>query len=294
MRIPSNKINDVINFFKQELKTIYPAEEIKEFIFLSFNSILKFSRTDLSVIGAETMSESELLKFNNIVKDLKKHKPIQYILGSARFYGLNLLVNENVLIPRPETEELVDLIIKGLEAGRPKLEVNIIDIGTGSGCIAIALKKNIPNANVYAIDISEKALEVATQNAEHSHVEITFLKADILLSVNHQIIKSPNLFDIIVSNPPYITISEKNKMEKNVLHYEPHDALFVEDNDPLKFYRAIADFSLNSLSKNGKLFFEINEKYGQELMSMLTDKNFKNIALKKDISGKNRILVCTL
>lgn len=287
MRIPSNKISDVAGFFKQELTGIYPAEEIKELIFLSFECVLNFSKTNLSVKENETVSESELLKFNNIVKDLKKQKPIQYILGTTKFYGLDLIVNENVLIPRPETEELVDLIIKESEVRNRKSEVNILDIGTGSGCIAIALKKNIPNSTVYTIDISEKALTVAKRNAQKNKAVINFINADILTL---KPLNPPDSFDIIVSNPPYISHSEKDKMQKNVLDYEPHQALFVDDADSLIFYDKIADFSVKHLANNGKLYLEINEKYGKEVVALLLQKGLKNIEVRKDINNKDRII----
>lgn len=293
MRIPSNKITDVRNFFKQELKNIYAEAEINEFIFLSFEQILEFSRTDLSLRSHETMSESELLKFNNIVKELKKQKPIQYILGSTTFYGLDFFVNENVLIPRPETEELVDLIIQDSKLKTQDSRLQILDIGTGSGCIAIALKKNIPNSNVCAMDISEKALEVAKRNTLKNNTKINLIHADILNSSTLQLSNSPTHFHIIVSNPPYIASSEKINMQKNVLDHEPGTALFVEDSDPLVFYRFIAEYAQKHLTRDGKLFFEINEKYGDELAGLLQQKAFKNILLKKDINDKNRILCCS-
>ncbi len=233
MQIASNKIKDIVRFFREQLQGIYDAEEIESFIGFCFEEYMGLKRVDIVINGERTMSESDLLKFNFAIKDLKKEKPIQQILGKADFYGLKFYVNEHVLIPRPETEELVDLIIKENKGFNP----TIMDIGTGSGCIPISLKKNIPNAVVSSIDVSEKAIEVAKKNAKLNEVTITFVVDDIL-NPSKEI--APKSIDIIVSNPPYICISEKEEMRKNVLEHEPHIALFVYDNDPLLFYKAIA------------------------------------------------------
>jgi release factor glutamine methyltransferase len=288
MKIASNKIGDVIKFFRDELKDSYDNGEIETFIEYCFEEYLKIKRTEIKLLLNDTMSESDLLKFNFAVKDLKQNKPIQYILGKADFYGLKFKVNGYVLIPRPETEELVDLIVKeNQEASIKNQDLMVLDIGTGSGCIPISLKNHIPSAKIYALDVSEKALEVAKQNAEINNVEINFIEDDILkLSIiNHHL-----TFHLIVSNPPYICISEKEFMHKNVLDHEPHLALFVEDNDPLLFYKVIADFALKQLKPLGKLYFEINQAYGTETQQMLKSKGFKNVKLIKDMNGKNRIL----
>jgi len=287
MQIASNKIKDVVRFFREQLQGIYDAEEIESFIGLCFDDYMGLKRVDIVINGERTMSESDLLKFNFAIKDLKKEKPIQQILGKADFYGLKFFVNEHVLIPRPETEELVDLIIKENKDSIP----TIMDIGTGSGCIPISLKKNISNALVSSMDVSEKALEVAKNNAELNKVEINFIQDDIL---NPSINIIPNSFDIIVSNPPYIRISEKEEMRKNVLEHEPHIALFVYDNDPLLFYKKIADVALSVLKPDGKIYFEINENFGTECKQMLENKGFKNVVLIKDLSNKNRILRCSI
>jgi release factor glutamine methyltransferase len=297
MKIASNKINDVVRFFREELTILYEKEELEYIMAYCFEKYLGFKRSDIVMKGKETMSESELLKFNFAIRDLKKMKPVQYILEEADFYKLKFKVNEHVLIPRPETEELVDLIIKDFNSSENKAEnLSIIDIGTGSGCIPVALKKNIPSAKVSAIDISEKALEVAKENAKRNEVEVEFIednilnpKSDVILSgVEGQNLKFH--FDIIVSNPPYICISEKENMHKNVVEYEPHVALFVNDQDPLLFYKAIADFAINTLKPNGKIYFEINQAFGLETKHMLENKGFKNVELFKDLSNNNRIL----
>lgn len=284
MRIASNKISDIVRFFRDELKDNFDKEELETFIAYCFEEFLNIKRSEITFRGIDTVSESELLKFNFAVKDLKKNKPIQYILGKADFYGLKFIVNEDVLIPRSETEELVDLIIKENQG-----EITILDIGTGSGCIPIVLKKNILSAKVYSIDISEKAIEIAKQNARSNNVEIEFIQQDIL-SEKQIVLSSGIKFDIIVSNPPYIRESEKAEMHANVLEYEPHIALFVSDNDPLLFYKAITDIGLTELNPGGKIYFEINEAFGVETKKMMEEKGFKNVVILNDINNKNRIL----
>ncbi len=293
MRIASNKVGDIIRFFRNELKGIYEKEELEIIIAYCFEEFLNIKRTDLILLANNTVSESELLKFNFAVKELKKHKPIQYVLGKADFYGLKFIVNEHVLIPRPETEELVHLIIKDSQISNAKPQISLLDIGTGSGCISVALKKNIPSAKIYALDISEDALKVAKQNAEMNNVEIDFILDDIL-NPKSKILNPESNFDILVSNPPYICISEKDQMQKNVLDHEPHLALFVSDGDPLLFYKAIADFALKKLNPNGKIYFEINQVYGEEVKLILESKGFKNVELMKDINNKNRIFRGTM
>lgn len=308
MRIPSNKIADVVRFFREELKNTYEKDELETFIAYCFEEYLSLKRADIFLNFDVTISESELLKFNFAVKDLKQHKPIQYIFGKADFYGLKFIVNKHVLIPRPETEELVQLIIDKIGGGRTESgergqlqlpnsllpsPISILDIGTGSGCIPISLKKNIPLAKVYALDISGEALDIAKQNAEINSVDVEFFQHDIL-SATDKLPDADLKFDIIVSNPPYICDSEKGQMQNNVLDHEPHLALFVNDNDPLLFYRSIADFALKNLKQNGELYFEINQALGPETKLLLENKGFKNVVLVKDINNNNRILYCTI
>lgn len=285
MKIASNKIRDIARFFRDELQDLYAAGELETIIRYCFEEFLDKPHFDLRQHGDDTVSESELLKFSFAVKDLKNEKPLQYIFGKADFFGLKLKVNGHVLIPRPETEELVDLIISDLKdtGGTPQ----IADIGTGSGCIALALKKNLPQAMLHAMDISEEALEVARENALINRLEISFIADDILKPRSGF---EPDTFDVIVSNPPYIRLSEKEKMSRNVLAYEPHIALFVDDPDPLLFYSRIADFALRTLKRDGAVYFEINEQLGNETRQLMENKGFKNIRLLKDMSDKNRIL----
>lgn len=227
------------------------------------------------------------VKLNTALEQIKTNIPVQYLTGEAWFYGLPFGVNESVLIPRPETEELLDWIN---ELVKPVYSpsFNLLDIGTGSGCIAITLKKAFPEATVTATDISGNALTMARKNAEMNGVDIKFLLHDILSS--HE--ENWPLYQVIVSNPPYITEKEKAEMHENVLIYEPHRALFVSDQNPLAFYVAIAAFAIRFLSPGGFLFFEINAHYGKEIIQLLKDKGFVQIILRKDMQGKDRMIVC--
>jgi release factor glutamine methyltransferase len=284
MRIPSNKVSDVVVFFRSELGGLYEKEELELFIWFCFQEYLGFrNKTELVTRSSETMSESELLRFNFAVKDLKKHKPIQYILGKTEFYGLPFVVNEHVLIPRPETEELVDLIIRE----NTGTGIRILDIGTGSGCIPISLKKNLPLAELHALDISLRALEMAERNARLNQVDVHFMFRDILQG---DPLWEGGRFDVLVSNPPYIRPSEKKEMQANVLDYEPGLALFAEKNDPLQFYKAILIFARQALSPSGKLYVEINQAFGKELVDLYRKSGYSEIRLIRDMNGKDRIL----
>lgn len=283
MRIASNKIQSIKKFYKTELQDIYEEGEIDEFIFLSFNHLLGLSKTQLSLIENETVNESELLKYNNIVKRLKQKEPIQYILERAWFYNLPFKVNKHVLIPRPETEELVQWIIDDTQHQSKK----IIDIGTGSGCIAISLKHVLKNSTIDAIDISATAIEVAKENAKENNAVINFITADIL---SEEIQSLNNKYDIIVSNPPYIMESEKSSMDTTVLDFEPHTALFVNNPDPILFYKAIIGFANKNLNKGGQLYFEINPTQVTTIQHELESNHFTNIEIKKDITQKERMI----
>jgi release factor glutamine methyltransferase len=291
MKIASNKIKDIIRFFKEQLSSLYEESEIDVMIRYCFEEFSGIRNVNMVMNGNDTVSESELLKYSFAVKDLKNEKPLQYILGKADFYGLKFFVNENVLIPRPETEELVHLIINDLKELKKENSIRILDIGTGSGCIPITLKKKVPEANVMAIDVSLNALEIAKKNAKLNNAEVEFIHSDIL--DQQQNTGLPEC-DIIVSNPPYIKLSEKETMNKNVLDFEPHIALFVDGPDPLLFYNAIADLALKILKPEGRIYFEINESLGPETRDLIEKKGFKNVELIKDINNKNRILRGTL
>lgn len=275
------------NEFIQKLETIYDLQEIESFFYIITEFLHQKKRIDLALEPNFSINAIEVEKWNAIIAQLKQEKPIQYILGETEFYGLRFLVNENTLIPRPETEELVDLILN--ENSKNKIpNLKILDVGTGSGCIAISLAKNLPEAKVFALDVSEKALETAKKNAEMNKVEVEFLHQSILETEDLK-----QQFDIVVSNPPYVRNLEKQEIKKNVLEYEPHLALFVEDNDPLIFYRKIAQLAQKNLSKNGKLYFEINQYLGKETSELLQDLGFQNIELIKDVYGNDRMIQCT-
>ena len=276
--------------FFDSLKNVQDEQEIESFFFILTEYLHNLKRVDVALNPNFELSDEEVEKWNTILVELQQEKPIQYITGEAWFYGLRFEVNENTLIPRPETEELVEFILKETSNFQlPASSLNILDIGTGTGCIPISLKVNLPQANVSAIDISEKALEVAKRNAASNKAEINFIQANIL-----EVLDLNQNFDIIVSNPPYVRNLEKQEIKKNVLDYEPHLALFVEDTDALLFYRKIAQLALKNLSPNGLLFFEINQYLGKETVELLQNLGFKNIELKKDIYGNDRMIRCSI
>ncbi|HPR85481.1 MAG TPA: peptide chain release factor N(5)-glutamine methyltransferase [Prolixibacteraceae bacterium] len=268
---------------RKELSGIYNNQEIESVIALIFNKLKGYSRTQLILAKDEPLTDLERSKLGDIISRLKKHEPIQYVLGSTEFYGLSFLCAPGVLIPRPETEELVDWIIRENTTLRP----TIVDIGTGTGCIAIALQKNIPESHVMACDISPVCLETAARNAKLNKSDIALFQYDIINNVPAA--DFPEL-DIVVSNPPYVRESEKLLMEKNVTDFEPELALFVPDENPLIFYEQIAGFARLNLKNGGKLYFEINELFGEECCNMLIEKGFVQVELKKDINGKDRMI----
>ncbi len=274
--------------FFDSLKNIQDEQEIESFFFILTEYLHNLKRVDVALNPNFELSEAAIEKWNAILAELQQEKPIQYITGEAWFYGLQFEVNENTLIPRPETEELVEWILNSPIIQHPT-PITILDIGTGTGCIPISLKANLPQANVSAIDVSEKALAVAKRNAELNKVEINFIQTNILEVENLN-----QHFDVIVSNPPYVRNLEKQEIKKNVLDYEPHLALFVEDTDALLFYRKIAQLALKNLSPNGLLFFEINQYLGKETVELLENLGFKNIELKKDIYGNDRMIKCSI
>ncbi len=279
-------IQDSINLIKKELKAIYSQNEIESFIQLIFDHLLNMSGIKLYQNLNKTLSDNFLAEIGRYIESLKKEKPIQYILGETEFFSLKISVNPSVLIPRPETEELVKWIISDYK----DITANIIDIGTGSGCIAIALKKNMQLSNVAAVDISKDALSIAKINAKNNNVNIDFIEADILKEKDFC---KGSKFEVIVSNPPYVTEVEKKQMADNVLKFEPYKALFVPDKDALLFYREICLFAKENLNSAGNLYFEINEQYGKQVIQLLKSKGFSDIILKKDIEGKDRMIKAT-
>ena len=314
-------LKEIKNIFHKELGEIYPKEEIDSFFYSCIEDYLKLQRFILAIQPGITLTKEEEQPLFEAISQLKLEKPLQYILGTAYFMDLELQVDENVLIPRPETEELVQWILDDfgsersevrnqkeeefkLDAERPPAAragsqmviersrndhpLRILDIGTGSGCIAIALAKYLPDTNAFALDVSEGALKVAQKNAASNGVDITFLHQDILSPKLE--LPSELVFDVIVSNPPYVRELEKNGIQKNVKDFEPDTALFVADEDPLLFYRAIIDFAENRLSEKGMLYFEINQYLGEETKALFNHRNFSEIELRKDMFGNDRML----
>ncbi len=276
-----------IAFVKKELTGIYSKEEIESLTFLIFEKLQGYSRTQFLLAKGEELSKEEFSEIEKVVARLKNHEPIQYILGMTEFYGLPFYTVPEVLIPRPETEELVQWIIQENKSSKP----SILDIGTGTGCIAISLQKNIPQSTVLACDISPVCLETTKRNSELNNCDISVFQYDILTQTPEVSFQE---LDIIVSNPPYVRESEKLQMERNVLDFEPELALFVPDNNPLLFYKRIADFAKTQLKAGGKLYFEINEAFGRECSEMLQQKGFSEVILKNDIHGKNRMVCAKL
>ena len=293
MFVQTNSVRAVKEYMKNRLIEHFSESEIRSITNTAICERLKIDYSDLISANDQLLSESDLLYFRGIVKRLLLNEPFQYILGETEFYGLTIKCDKRALIPRPETEELVDWALITIREMKGETEVlKIVDLGTGSGCIPISIKKYIPLADISAIDISKEALNTAKQNAEINNTEIKFLEDDILNPINQELIN--NQYDLIISNPPYVTDSEKLEMHQNVLNHEPHSALFVPDNEALKFYIAIADFAFNHLNKNGFLFLEINENFGKETGELLTKQGFKSVEIRQDMYGKDRMIKASL
>ncbi|MDR1975285.1 MAG: peptide chain release factor N(5)-glutamine methyltransferase [Bacteroidales bacterium] len=287
MVISTNSAVAVRVAFEKALANLYPKEEICSIFYWCAEEILRKKRHEIHT--KYLVSESELLLFFNVLKRLKRGEPVQYIFGKTYFDMLTLKVNPSVLIPRPETEELVAIV-----AAEATESARIADLCTGSGCIALALAKRLPNAKIIATDISKKALETAKRNAEINNISnVIFIEQDILKHTFSTLFEEEK-YDIIVSNPPYVLESEKEKMRFNVLYYEPENALFVPDDNPLKFYRAIVDYALQYLNPQGKLFFEINENCSDQTMQLLNKNKFSKVEIKKDLKGKDRFISAVL
>ncbi len=271
---------DFKNKMKSTLSSIYEIDEFNSIFFLMSEEFLQIPRSKILLADEIELDSKKEKLFSEALDRLNNHEPIQYVLGKASFMDLEFNVNNSVLIPRPETQELVKLMLKEDLDGK-----KILDMGTGSGCIAISLAKNLPNAKVTALEVSQEAIDVAKENAKINDVEVNFISADIFGY------KSEKKYDIIVSNPPYIAESEKVLMKRNVLEYEPKQALFVKNDNPLIFYKAILDFSKNSLVKNGKIYFEINQAYNNEIEDLCYNYGYCKIECRKDLFGKNRFLI---
>ena len=269
--------------FLLQLQTIYSASEASVIADWIFEHDVKITRADIIKSPNKEISNQTIEQLNHHLTELLQHKPVQYVLGEAWFYNIKLKVNKHVLIPRPETEELVKLGVDSwqLAAG------NILDVGTGSGCIAIALKKNLHAATITAIDISENALSIAKENAAIQKTAIQFLQVDFLNEKNWQTF---GMFDMIASNPPYIPADEKESLDKNVTGYEPHSALFVPDEQPLLFYEKMTAFGKEHLNNNGKILAEIHENFASAVLALFKT-NYHHAEIKKDIFGKDRMVI---
>lgn len=288
VKIADNTLKAVYNYVISQLEQEYPENEVRSMISIALTHFFNYDSAFLAMHPNLRFTESELLKFVFLVKELRTGRPLQYILGESEFYGLTFTVNENVLIPRQETEELVDLIIKDY---KNKESLTVLDIGCGSGCIGVALSRFLNNAQVYSSDVSENALKLAKQNADINKAQLNFIHDNIL---NPDQGKYPEKIDIIVSNPPYVRLSEKEEMHRNVVDYEPHTALFVNDDNALIFYEAIADFGKLHLSKGASIYFEINEKKSAEISDLLYNKSYSEIKVIKDLNGKDRFIKAIL
>lgn len=281
-------MKNIVNNMLHRLLEVYPEGEARALVRYVLEVRYNISIPDIYMGKDRHFSEEERAELDFIVERLLHQEPVQYILGQADFHGLTFHVAPGVLIPRPETEELVDWVLE--ELGRLK-NATVLDVGTGSGCIAVSLAKTCPGAKVSALDVSPAALEIAHANAQAIGVEVNMLCGDILHPDGNDVL-SKSSWDIIVSNPPYICDSEAMGMSKNVLGFEPHEALFVPDDNPLLFYKAIADYSIRKLNPEGKLFVEINRAYADEVMMLFSDTGFVGVELKKDMYDNNRMVKC--
>jgi len=283
-------LNEARTVLTKELKNVYETDELRNIIELVVEHITNMSRAEQVKNKIPYLTCTQLEDLDAITERLKKNEPVQYVLGEAWFAGMKFKVNKNVLIPRPETEELVDWIVKESQKSKVKSQ-NIIDIGTGSGCIPITLKHQLPEANVSAIDVCSEALFTATENAIKLNTEVDFTLLDFL---DEEKWNELHQYDIIVSNPPYVKQSEINTIHERVKEFEPHLALFVPDNDPILFYKKLSDFSMKHLNAGGKLFVEINEALGEAVSNLFRSAGFLNVDLKKDMQGKDRMVMASV
>jgi len=274
--------------FIRELKTVYEEREAETISDWVFENVTGMKRWERRANQNKEIKNSEHQQLQKHLTELLQHKPVQYVLNEAWFYKMKFFVNENVLIPRPETEELVEWIVNDIYSGnlRNSKPINILDIGSGSGCISIALKKELPKANIIAIDISEKALEVAEKNARDLNTTVDFLQIDFLDENKWNTLFQ---YDIIVCNPPYIPLKEKDGLGRNVVDFEPAVALFVEDDNPFIFYQKIAQFSKKHLNANGRIYLEVHELQAEDIKGILENEGF-TATIKKDIYGKDRMV----
>jgi release factor glutamine methyltransferase len=290
MENSSITVKSLVGNFTRELADIYPPAESRQILYILFDEFMGWTKTTVHLSYDREIGGTDLRQFTDALAALRSGEPVQYILGKAWFNGMELRVNSAVLVPRPETEELCELV--GIRAGRDQDRMlSLLDIGTGSGCIAIYLKKRFPGASVTGIDLSQAALDVASVNAHEQGCFIRFTRADILSREDQ---KELGMFDLIVSNPPYVTESERAAMKPTVTEFEPAGALFVPDEDPLLFYRTITGFAATHLNRPGRIFFEINEKFGTDVLELLGSAGFTETEIASDIHGKERFAAAIL
>ena len=287
MHIPSNRVRDIERYYLTELRTLYPEEELRMFVYMLFEAFLGWDKTHFLLHRDDTINQSDLLRLHWAAEDLKRHRPIQHIIGYTHFCGLRIDVSPDVLIPRPETEEIVTRLLQTPDFA----PATVLDLCTGSGCIAIALKHHFPAADVTAVDLSPAALAMAQQNARQNNTDINFKQIDLLNP--KQLTLLTNSYDLIISNPPYIMERERTAMQRNVLDYDPAMALFVPDSDPLLFYRVIGQFAASYLNPGGLLVVEINQGLADECAHLLHESGFST-RLNHDFRGNPRSLVATL
>lgn len=292
-------LKELKQYIQNELNTIYEVSEIDAFLYRLVDFKLGLNRIDFVLQPQLVIREEDQLFFEKVIVDLKQEKPIQYSIGETDFYGLTFMVTPDTLIPRPETEELVDWILNDIRHYEEEQlsNLSLVDIGTGTGCIPISLAKNLPKAKVLAVDISKEALKIAIKNAKQNEVKVEFIEQDILKQ--DELVKEASSslnqqFDVIVSNPPYVRELEKEEIKKNVLDNEPHLALFVDDTDALLFYREISKYAKTHLKENGVLYFEINQYLGKETVELIQSLGFSEVELRKDLSGNDRMIKAKL
>ncbi|WP_462252789.1 peptide chain release factor N(5)-glutamine methyltransferase [Ferruginibacter sp.] len=274
--------------FLVELQTVYDLSEATVITDWVFENMAGIKKADLIKNPLQKIPEPVIKKMMEKKEELLQHKPVQYVMGNTTFYGMQFQVNDKVLIPRPETEEMTNLIINNYRFEQK--QINILDVGTGSGCIAVAIKKHLPSSRLIAVDVSESALDIARANAITNKTNIQFTQLDFLDESRWAELMQ---FDIIVSNPPYIPGNQKEKMDKNVVNFEPHNALFVPDNNPLLFYKKIAKFGRDHLNYNGKVFVETHEDYAKEVAAVFSASGYQQVIIKKDMFGKERIVIAS-
>ena len=282
MFVQDNSVRSIKKYLQSKLEPQFSLREIKNICNLLLEKRLNVSANELHFIDDNKLSESDLLYFRNCVHRILNNEPIQHIVGSVEFYGLELSIDHRALVPRPETEELVDWVIQDSNNEQQK----IVDVCSGSGCIALAIKAKLNHSIVSGWELSEDAIQLATQNAKQLDLDVNFVSQDAL----HADLDENDYFDIIVSNPPYIPVSEKLQMDKNVTEFDPHMALFVPDEDPLMFYSALGELAMNRLTKGGRLYVEIHENLGKETVDLFLNQGLKNVELRQDLQGKDRMI----